>query len=225
MKNILLTGDSKGLGKSIKNQLREKGYNVIGISRTSEDIKFDFSKSEDIKSLYFDEIKNRGPIHGFINNAALAYDDIITYLNFESLEKMYRINVFSPMMLTKYILRDFLLNKVSGSIVHISSVSAHTGYKGLAMYASTKGSLEAFSKNTAREWGRLGVRSNIICPGFMKTNMSSSISDEIAEKIFKRNSKLSLLNVVDVANACVFLISNESNGITGEILHVDNGTI
>ena len=78
MKNILLTGDSKGLGKSIKNQLREKGYNVIGISRTSEDIKFDFSKSEDIKSLYFDEIKNRGPIHGFINNAALAYDDIIT---------------------------------------------------------------------------------------------------------------------------------------------------
>ena len=138
---------------------------------------------------------------------------------------MYRINVFSPMMLTKYILRDFLLNKVSGSIVHISSVSAHTGYKGLAMYASTKGSLEAFSKNTAREWGRLGVRSNIICPGFMKTNMSSSISDEIAEKIFKRNSKLSLLNVVDVANACVFLISNESNGITGEILHVDNGTI
>ena len=225
MKNILLTGDSKGLGKSIKNQLREKGYNVIGISRTSEDIKFDFSKSEDIKSLYFDEIKNRGPIHGFINNAALAYDDIITNLNFESLEKMYRINVFSPMMLTKYILRDFLLNKVSGSIVHISSVSAHTGYKGLAMYASTKGSLEAFSKNTAREWGRLGVRSNIICPGFMKTNMSSSISDEIAEKIFKRNSKLSLLNVVDVANACVFLISNESNGITGEILHVDNGTI
>ncbi len=225
MKNILLTGDSKGLGKSIKNQLREKGYNVIGISRTSEDIKFDFSKSEDIKSLYFDEIKNRGPIHGFINNAALAYDDIITNLNFESLEKMYRINVFSPMMLTKYILRDFLLNKVSGSIVHISSVSAHTGYKGLAMYASTKGSLEAFSKNTAREWGRLGIRSNIICPGFMKTNMSSSISDDIAEKIFKRNSKLSLLNVVDVANACVFLISNESNGITGEILHVDNGTI
>ena len=225
MKNIILTGDSKGLGKSIKNQLKKKGYNVIGISRTSDDIKFDFSKSENIKSLYFDKIKKRGPIHGFINNAALAYDDIITNLNYQSLEKMYRVNVFSPMMLTKYILRDFLLHKVSGSIVHISSVSAHTGYKGLAMYASTKGSLEAFSKNTAREWGKLGIRSNIICPGFMKTNMSSSISDDIAERIFKRNSKLSPLNVVDVANACVFLISNDSNGITGEILHVDNGTI
>tara|TARA_B100001057_G_scaffold144698_1_gene144634 strand:- start:1984 stop:2661 length:678 start_codon:yes stop_codon:yes gene_type:complete len=225
MKNILLTGDSKGLGKSIKNQLKKKGYNVIGVSRTSDDINFDFSKSENIKSLYFNDIKKRGPIHGFINNAALAYDDIITNLNYQSLEKMYRVNVFSPMMLTKYILRDFLLNKVSGSIVHISSVSAHTGYKGLAMYASTKGALEAFSKNTAREWGKLGIRSNIICPGFMKTNMSSSISDDIAEKIFKRNSKLSPLNVVDVANACVFLISNDSNGITGEILHVDNGTI
>lgn len=225
MKNILLTGDSKGLGKSIKQSLINKGYNVIGISRSSEDINFDFTNSEKIKSLYIDQIKPRGPIHGFINNAAFAYDDIVTNLNHENLEKMYRINVFSPFMLTKYILRDFLLNKVSGSIVHISSVSVHTGYKGLSMYASTKGSLEAFSKNVAREWGRLGIRSNIICPGFMKTNMSSSLSDEQASKIFKRNSMLKPLLIDDVAHVCTFLISDESKGITGERIHVDNGTI
>ena len=91
---------------------------------------------------------------------------------------MYKVNVFSPMMLTKYMLRDMLLNKTKGSIVHISSVSAHTGYKGLAMYASTKGALEAFSKNTAREWGSLGIRSNVVCPGFMDTDMSSSLTKE-----------------------------------------------
>ena len=88
-------------------------------------------------------------------------DDIITNLNVDSLENMYKVNVFAPFMLTKYVLRDMLLNKNKGSIIHISSISAHTGYKGLAMYASTKGALEAFSKNTAREWGSFGVRSNI----------------------------------------------------------------
>ena len=89
---------------------------------------------------------------------------------------MYDINIFSTFMLTKYIIRDMLLNKTKGSIVHISSISAHTGYKGLSMYASTKGALEAYSKNISREWGRLGIRSNVVCPGFMMTEMSSSIT-------------------------------------------------
>ena len=93
------------------------------------------------------------------------------------------------MMITKYVLRDMLLHKTQGSIVHVSSISVHTGYKGLAMYASTKGSLEAFSKNTSREWGRLGIRSNIVCPGFMDTNMNSSLNDDQRSKIFKRNSR------------------------------------
>lgn len=225
MKNILLTGDSQGLGSAIKKTLIKNGYNVIGISRSSDDIKFDLSESDKIKSLYFDEIKKRGPIHGFINNAAFAYDDIITNLNHDKLDYMYRVNVFSPMLLTKYIIRDFMLNKVEGSIVHVSSVSTQTGYKGLAMYASTKGAMEAFSKNTAREWGRLGIRSNVVCPGFMKTNMSSSLSEEMSTKIFKRNSMQKPLTVEEVSNSCLFLISDSSLGITGEVIHVDNGTI
>ena len=138
---------------------------------------------------------------------------------------MYKVNVFSPMMLTKYVLRDMLLNKTKGSIVHISSVSAHTGYKGLAMYASTKGALEAFSKNTAREWGVLGIRSNVVCPGFMNTDMSSSLTDKQKTKIFNRNSLKREINTIDVASTIEFLISNNSKGITGEIIHVDNGTI
>ena len=87
--------------------------------------------------------KNDG-IFGFINNAAVAYDDIVSNLNLEKLHHMYNVNVYSPMMITKYVLRDMLLHKTKGSIVHISSVSAHTRYKGLAMYASSKGALEAF---------------------------------------------------------------------------------
>ena len=178
MKNILLTGDSRGLGESIRSYLEKSGFNVVGVSRSSNDINYDLQNVDGIKNLYMNEIKRFGPIHGFINNAALAYDDIVTNLNSERLINMYNVNVFSPMMLTKYILRDMLLHKTRGSIVHISSISVHTGYKGLAMYASTKGALEAFSKNTAREWGKLGIRSNVICPGFMDTNMSSSLNEE-----------------------------------------------
>ena len=225
MKNILLTGDSKGLGESIKNKLYDSGFNVIGISRSGDDIKYDLGNVAGIKDLYLNILKNRGPIHGFINNAALAYDDIITNLNSDKLIDMYNINVFSPMMLTKYVIRDMILHKTKGSIVHISSISVHTGYKGLSMYASTKGSLEAFSKNTSREWGRMGIRSNIVCPGFMDTNMSSSLNYEQRIKIFKRNSMNKELSTQEVSSTVKFLISDESSGITGQTIHVDNGTI
>ena len=225
MKNILLTGDSKGLGENIKNQLKESGFNVIGLSRSSDDIKYDLTDVDGIKDLYINIIKERGPIHGFINNAAFAYDDIITNLNSDKLKDMYNVNVFSPMMLTKYVIRDMLLHKTKGSIVHISSISVHTGYKGLSMYASTKGSLEAFSKNTSREWGRMGIRSNIVCPGFMDTNMSNSLNDDQRNKIFKRNSRQKELTVGEVGSTVNFLMKEESSGITGQIIHVDNGTI
>lgn len=225
MKNILLTGDSKGLGENIKLKLIDSGYNVIGLSRSGDDIKYDLSDVDGIKDLYLNIIKDRGPIHGYINNAALAYDDIITNLNSEKLMEMYKVNVFSPMMLTKYVIRDMMLNKTKGSIIHVSSISVHTGYKGLSMYASTKGSLEAFSKNTSREWGRIGIRSNIVCPGFMDTNMSSSLNDEQRNKIFKRNSRQKELTTDEVSSTVKFLISEDSSGITGQIIHVDNGTI
>ena len=225
MKNILLTGDSKGLGENIKSHLKESGYNVIGLSRSSDDIKYDLTDVDGIKDLYINIIKERGPIHGFINNAAFAYDDIITNLNSDKLIDMYNVNVFSPMMLTKYVIRDMLLHKTKGSIVHISSISVHTGYKGLSMYASTKGSLEAFSKNTSREWGRMGIRSNIVCPGFMDTNMSNSLNDDQRNKIFKRNSRQKELTVGEVGSTVNFLMKEESSGITGQIIHVDNGTI
>tara|TARA_Y100001935_G_C17257684_1_gene484574 strand:- start:202 stop:879 length:678 start_codon:yes stop_codon:yes gene_type:complete len=223
-KNIILTGDSKGLGLNIRQRL-EKKYNVIGLSRTSKDIRFDLSNTEKIKNLYHNDIKKFSPIYGLINNAAIAYDDLATNMNLDSLKRMYEVNVFSTFMLTKYIIRDMLLNKTQGSIVHISSISAHTGYKGLSMYASTKGALEAYSKNISREWGRLGIRSNVVCPGFMMTDMSSSITGPQKDKIFKRNSYMSELRVSDVAKTIEFLVSKDSNGITGQVIHVDNGTL
>lgn len=173
MKTILLTGDTGGLGVSILDVLLKKSnYKVIGISRSENQfvhmykerypeqyyhISFDLRNTENIKELYTHQIKKIGSIYGLVNNSAIAYDDIVTNANISKIEDMFQLNVFAPIMLTKYVIRDMLLYNIKGSIVNISSISAHTGYKGLSMYASTKGALEAFSKGVAREWGERGL--------------------------------------------------------------------
>ena len=138
---------------------------------------------------------------------------------------MYSINVFAPMILTKYTLRQMLLHKIEGSIVHISSISTHTGYKGLSMYASSKGALEAFSKNTAREWGGKGIRSNCLVAGFMETNMSSTLSLDQKNRIYNRTSLKKPVDMISVSETISFLISDDSKSITGQNINVDNGTI
>jgi 3-oxoacyl-[acyl-carrier protein] reductase len=128
-------------------------------------------------------------------------------------------------MITKLILRNFILNKVKGSIIHISSISVHTGYKGLSMYASTKGALEAFSKNTAREWGEMEIRSNCVVAGFMETEMSNTLSDAQKNRIYNRTSLKKETDKNSVVETIKFLISDKSISITGQNLFVDSGTI
>ena len=239
--NILVTGCSRGVGLEICRVLLEKEYVVFGIARTYTPEfellektypnrlyfkRIDLCESESVhKKVFKDFFNNQVPLHGFVNNAAMAYDDIITNMNLERLKDMYASNVFTPMVLTKYAIRNMLLHRIKGSIIHISSISAHTGYKGLAMYASSKGSLEAFSKNTAREWGELGIRSNVVVPGFMETAMSASLSDEQKDRIYKRTSLKCPTDIHSVAETVAFLLSENAISITGQNIHVDSGTI
>ena len=239
--NILLTGASKGLGLMILKVLLEDGHSVYTLSRSSSVglkelitkypqrikwLKFDLGNFENLRKIIFrDWIGYNTKIHGLVNNAAMAYDDIVTNLNYDLLQKMYCVNVFAPMLLTKYSLRQMLLHKIGGSIIHLSSVSVHTGYKGLSMYASTKGALEAFSKNTAREWGVKGIRSNCLVAGFMETDMSSTLSLSQKNRIYNRTSMKKPVDVNSVADTIKFLLSDESKSITGQNICVDNGTI
>jgi len=241
MKNILVTGISKGLGFEIANTLLKNDYCIWGVCRTiSNELavlmeefphkinikQFDLSNAEQINEELFKNYINFDiKLDGFVNNAAIAYDDIVTNLNLELLEKMYKINVFSPMVITKYAIRNMLLHRTQGSLIHISSISVHTGYKGLAMYASTKGALEAFSKNTAREWGVKGIRSNCIVSGFMETDMSSSLSEDQKDRIYKRTSLKKPTSKTSVAETVQFLLSDKANSITGQNIFVDAGTI
>ncbi len=129
------------------------------------------------------------------------------------------------MHLTKLVIRQMLLHQIKGSIVNISSISVHTGYKGLSMYASTKGALEAFTKNASREWGEVGIRLNSVVAGFMETEMSSSLSENQKNRIYQRTSMKKPVNVLSVAETISFLLSEKANSITGQNIFVDNGTI
>ena len=231
--NIIVTGCSRGVGLEICRVLLEQGHTVYGIARSCpDDFKalqaeyegkllfksVDLADSENVRQNVFkDYCSNKVQIDGFVNNAAVAYDDIVTNLNLNRLKVMYDVNVFTPMMMTKNVIRNMILHHTKGSIVHISSISVHTGYKGLAMYASSKGALEAFSKDTAREWGLMGIRSNVVVPGFMATAMSSTLTEEQRSKIYARTSLK--------AETVAFLLCEKAESITGQNIHVDNGTI
>lgn len=239
--NILVTGCSRGVGLEICRVLLEQGHTVYGVARNYTDdfeklaIRYKdrlFFKSVDLsgpaeinRQVFKEYVTNRIALDGVVNNAAMAYDDIVTNLKLEKLEEMYAVNVFAPMMITKYAIRNMLLHHKKGCIIHISSISAHTGYKGLAMYASSKGALEAFSKDTAREWGELGIRSNVVVPGFMETEMSASLTREQKDRIYKRTSMKQATSVRSVAETTVFLLSEKACSITGQNIHIDNGTI
>lgn len=239
-KNILVTGVSRGLGLEIARVLLARGWSVHGVSRThAPEVKalqaahpsafrflsFDLARSDDVKAGIFDAFVGKTPLHGFVNNAAMAYDDIVSNLQLEPLRRMYEVNVFAPMAATKCAIRNMLLHNVRGSIVHVSSISVHTGYKGLAMYASTKGALEAFSRNTAREWGERGIRSNALVAGFMETAMSGTLDDATRARIFARTSLKRPTELGSVAETIAFLLSDEAASITGQAIHVDSGTI
>ena len=239
--NILVTGCSRGVGLEICKVLLAQGHTVYGVARSHTDEfkaleaeyagklffkSIDLSDSEGARKSVFKEfITNDIVLDGYVNNAAVAYDDIVTNLNLDRLKAMYDVNVFTPMMITKYAIRNMLLHKTKGSIVHISSISVHTGYKGLAMYASSKGALEAFSKDTAREWGVIGIRSNCVVPGFMATAMSASLSDDQRKKIYARTSLKAATSIRSVAEMVAFLLSDKAESVTAQSIHVDNGTI
>jgi len=240
-KNIIVTGASRGLGLNVAQRLVKSGNNVYAISRKSSSelnsllndypdlirfSSFDFSNPETITNSWLQSIlSDDQPIHGLVNNAAMAYDDLVSNIQLNSLESQFRVNVFSPMLLTKLSIRRMILHKTFGSIVHVSSISTQTGYKGLSMYAATKGAIEAFSKNTAREWGARKIRSNCVVPGFMETDMSGNLDNETKARIYKRTSLNQPTSLDSVAETILFLLSDRSQSMTGQNVIVDAGTV
>lgn len=240
-KHILITGVSRGLGFAIAEECLVKGNFVYGISRSISDgiealkakyatqfkhFEVDLAQPDLIYEHVFTYFKtNKIGLDALINNAATAYDELVTHAEIEPLLEMININQVAPVMLTKYSIKNMLLYTTKGTIINISSVCAHTGYKGLSMYAGTKGFLESYSKSIAREWGKMGITSNCIAAGFMETDMSSNIDQDTKTKIYNRTSLRKSTDIDSVVSTAIFLMSEGAKSITGQTMHVDSGTI
>jgi len=227
---VLVTGAAGGLGLAVVRRLLGDGYSVSAVVRresvTLAELHAEFG--ERLEVLNFDlndwrALESWQPLvdpqrcwAGLVNNAAVAYDDLVSNARVADLSTMFDVNVLAPILLSKLVIRNMILHQTRGTLVHVSSISTRDGYKGLAMYAATKGALEAFSKGVAREWGSRGIRSNCVVPGFMETSMSAGLSLEQREKIYRRRPLGKAVEVDSVAATVAFLIGPESRSVTGQ---------
>ena len=240
MKTILITGGSRGLGLEITKQQLSTGNKIIVISRSETEeiqklireapekisfLSFDLRDPQETENFINGKIGLDTPIHALVNNAAAPYEALVSNINPSETKRLFDLNVLTPMVLTKFAIKNMLLHQTQGSIVHLSSVCVHTGYSGLSAYAASKGALEAFSKNVAREWGGRGIRSNCVVAGFMETAMTQNLPLEIKTRIFRRSALKSPTEPRSVAATVNFLLSDASHSLTGQNVFVDSGVI
>lgn len=239
MRLYLVTGDTGVVGHRIAEKiLLNPECKVLGVSRKHnerttdlkarfkdryEHLLFDLSNLEKIEEFFETEIKPKGPVNGFVNNSALAYDVLVSKAEVEKIVSMFTVNMLSPIMVTKCVINNMVENNIGGALVHISSVTAHRGYPMLSMYGCSKGGMEAFSRGIAREWGKKSIRSNCVAPGYMKTDINSNLPEETAKKLYAATALKKETDVDNVAKMVWFLLSDDANSITGEVIRVDCG--
>lgn len=241
MRNVVVTGASRGLGLGIARVLTSSGYRVIAVARSeSAELSairaeaeasgtgalcfrsFDLGEIERIPDFAIQMRKQFGPIYGLVNNAGISFEGSLAVMPITQIEQLVRVNTLSPIVLTKSLIRR-MMGDGEGRIVNISSIIASTGYSGLAVYGATKASLNGFTRSLAREVGKAGINVNAVAPGFVDTQLTSGLAPEQRERIVRRSALRRLAEVEDVAHAVEFLLSDQAKNITGTVITVDAG--
>jgi 3-oxoacyl-[acyl-carrier protein] reductase len=239
MRNVLVTGGSRGIGLAIARRLAESGdYNVIAIARReSEDLEkairaaaagrlhfraFDLGQTDKIPG-FVKELRDAfGAIYGLINNAGIGTEGLLASMHNSQIEALIRLNLVSPIVLTKYVVRHMMVDR-DGRIINISSIIGSTGYNGLSVYAASKAAAIGFTRSLAREVGKLGITVNAISPGFVDTDLTKSLDDDGRRRIAGRSALRRLPEADDVASMVEYLLGEGGRNITGTELTVDAG--
>ena len=235
-KNIIVTGASGGIGNSIVKKLNQAGANILAsgtriekleeLKKNFENIKilkFDISQSDKIIE-FIENATNElgGSLDGLVNNAGITQDNLAIRMSLEEWQKVININLTSTFLMSKFAIKKMLKNK-SGKIVNITSVVGHTGNLGQANYTASKAAIVAMSKSLAIEYAKKNININCISPGFIKTAMTDNIDEKFREVIVSKIPSARLGEPDDIANAVLFLSSDQSDYINGETIHVNGG--
>jgi 3-oxoacyl-[acyl-carrier protein] reductase len=241
MRNVIVTGGSRGLGLAIVVQLANAGYRVIAIARKNTTeltaaiseagtagvgaIEFRALDLSDVAAIpaFVRALRTAvGPIYGLVNNAGLGTSGVLANMRDDIIEGLIRLNTLAPIVLSKYVAKSMMLER-AGRIVNISSIVASSGYSGLSVYSATKASLLGFTSSLARELGPLGVTVNAIAPGFVDTEMTQELNAQHREKIARRSALHRMAEPIDVARSVEFLLGDGGKNITGTTITVDAG--
>lgn len=242
MRNVIVTGASRGLGLGIAGRLCASGYRVIAVARRETDAlirmrndmagksaasldfrAFDLGDIAEIPNFVRVIKEDFGEIYGLVNNAATGTSGILANTQNKKIEYTVRINTLSPILLTKYVVR-VMMGADGGRIVNISSIISATGFSGLSVYAATKASLVGFTRSLAREVGPLNITVNAVAPGFVDSDMTKEMGHHQREQVVRRSPLRRLAEVPDIAGAVQFLLSEDARNITGTVLTVDAGS-
>ena len=237
----VVTGAGRGIGRAIALKFAGEGADVACVSRTAENSEkvaaevralgrkawayaVDVSDAKAVEAAGEKVLSDAGKVDILVNNAGITRDDLLMRMSEADWDTVLDTNVKGAFLLTKAFTRVFVKQR-SGRIINVSSVIGLIGNAGQCNYAASKSALFGFTRSMARELGSRGITANVVAPGFIETDMTSGLNEEVRAGILKQVPLGSFGQPEDIANAALFLASPAARYITGQILTVDGGMV
>ena len=236
-KTALITGCNRGIGKAILQSYLKEGASVIACTRNMTDdlkseygknggtiipVKLDLTDEESIKAGMKSVLDLKMPIDILINNAGIARFKPFMMSKVEDFKQIMQVNLYAPAQITQYVVKNMLKQK-RGSIINLSSISGLDANAGNAAYGASKAAIASLTRTLSKELAKANIRVNAIAPGYVATDMNSQISEDYLKKMIEHISFGRLANVDEIAKLTVFLGSDDSSYITGQVIRIDGG--
>ena len=241
-KVVLVTGGSRGIGKETAKVFAENGYDVAinyvsdktdveGIKKEFEDmgvkclmVKADVSNEEDVNNMVESVISEFGKIDVLVNNAGITKDTLLMRMSKEDFDKVIDINLKGTFLATKAVTK-YMMKKRCGSIINLASVVGVVGNSGQCNYSASKAGIIGFTKSVAKELASRNIRANAVAPGFIETDMTNVLKDDVKENIGNQIPLKRMGTAREVAEVIYFLGTEKSSYITGQVINIDGGMV